>query len=96
MQRLNDVFKEFAKTNDVFKRLYVNVIAKDEFLKIIGKPFNEYCRVKNFYNGTVIIECDDNIYVTELNFFKEKIREELNKKIGFYAVNKVVIKLKRY
>jgi hypothetical protein len=95
MQKLGDVFKDIAKKNNIFKRLYVNMVAKDGFFEIIGKPFNEYCEVKNFYNGTVFIECEDNIFVTELNFFKEKIKEELNKKIGFNAVNKVQIKLRR-
>ncbi|MBO8139343.1 MAG: DUF721 domain-containing protein [Thermosipho sp. (in: Bacteria)] len=95
MQKLSDVFKELAKKNSMFRRLYVNMVAKNEFLNIIGKPFNEYCKVSRFSNGTVFIECDDNIYVTELNFFKEKIREELNKRIGFNAVNKILIKLRR-
>ncbi|SHH45984.1 DUF721 domain-containing protein [Thermosipho atlanticus] len=95
MKKLGEVFKEVAIKNKLFRKLYVNTISKEEFSNMIGKPFNEYCEVTNFLNGTLFIECDDNIYVTELNFFKEKIREELNKKIGFKAINKVVIKHRR-
>jgi len=95
MKKLGDVFKEVSRNNKLFRKLYVSVISKEEFSKIIGKPFNEYCKVTQFFNGTLYIECDDNIYVTELNFFKEKIGEELNKKIGFRAINKVMIKLRK-
>ncbi|MBO8161497.1 MAG: DUF721 domain-containing protein [Thermosipho sp. (in: Bacteria)] len=95
MRKLGEVFKEVARNNNIIKRLLVSTISKEEFFKIIGKPFNEYCRVTGFSKGILRIECDDNIYVTELNFFKEKIVEELNKRIGFKAINKVVIKLKR-
>jgi predicted nucleic acid-binding Zn ribbon protein len=48
-----------------------------------------------FKDGVIYIECDDQLFVTELNFFREKIREKLNDRLGIYAIKKVVIRKKR-
>lgn len=95
MQKFGEVLRELAKKNLFIKNLYVSTLSREHFEDVIGKPFNEHCKVVMFKDGVIYIECDDQLFVTELNFFREKIREKLNDRLGIYAIKKVVIRKKR-
>ncbi|QTA38286.1 DUF721 domain-containing protein [Thermosipho ferrireducens] len=92
MQRFSEVLKELSKRNNFFRTVYIGTVAKSELSRIIGIPFSEHCFSTKFSKGVLYIHCDDQIYVTEMVFFREKIKEELNKKIGFKAIEKIVVR----
>lgn len=94
MKRLGEIFKDLSKKNPIFKKIYVSTLSKDYFSEVIGNPFNKNCKVVSYKNETIYIECEEQIYATELNFFREKIREELNNKLGINAIRKVVVRKK--
>ncbi|WP_075665726.1 DUF721 domain-containing protein [Thermosipho sp. 1063] len=94
MKKLAEVFKELSKKSPLFRKLYISSISRDNFKEVIGVPFNEHCKVTYFNRGNLYIECDE-MYAIELQFFREKIRENMNKKLGEDYVKKVIIKKRR-
>ncbi|ABR30536.1 hypothetical protein SU69_03470 [Thermosipho melanesiensis] len=94
MKKLAEVFKELSKKNPLFRKLYISTVSSEYFKEVIGEPFKNHCDVVGFSKGNIYVECES-IYATELQFFKEKIRDRINEKLGEDMVKRVIIKGKR-
>ncbi len=94
MNTLENIFKLLSKDNLFFKKVYI--LSHTDLLKeIVGELFAKHCTFSDYNEGTLEIECDDNLWANELRYHSKKILKRLNDKLGNNTVKKLKINIKR-
>ena len=61
--------------------------------EVVGQTIAEHARPSNIRNKKLRVHVSEPIWLQELEFLAETIKEKLNKKLGRNAVEKVVFRL---
>ncbi|KAF2958720.1 hypothetical protein AS159_03325 [Thermotoga sp. Ku-13t] len=91
MKRLKDVFESLTRSDPFFRQLKLRLVLSD-LSSVLGESLARHCRFVEFSNGTVLFECDNDVWLTEARFMSRKIVEKLNEKLGEKMVDDVVFR----
>lgn len=91
MKRLKDVLESLTRSDPFFKQLKLRLVLSD-LSSVLGESLARHCRFVEFSNGTVLFECDNDVWLTEARFMTRKIVEKLNEKLGEKMVDDVVFR----
>ncbi|MEJ5258497.1 MAG: DUF721 domain-containing protein [Fervidobacterium sp.] len=83
MLTLRKIFSELALKDAFFKKIYILSQLEEMSEKILGANISKHCRFSSFEDGTITIECDDNIWTNELKKMKRQIKKRLEEHIKF-------------
>jgi predicted nucleic acid-binding Zn ribbon protein len=62
----------------------------------VGKKIAEHARPSSIKKGVLMVKVSDSIWLQELEFMAETIKEKLNSRIQRQAVNKIRFKVGKY
>jgi len=90
MKELREILDELARRNKLFLQIKSRMVLR-EWEGIVGEHVARH--TTPFINGnTLVITCDDPIWLMEISFFKDEIKRKFNDLAGIEIVKKVVLK----
>lgn len=90
MKELKEIFDELAKKNNLFLHIKSRIVL-NEWEKIVGSHIAKHT-IPYIKGNTLIIICDDPMWLMEISFFKDKIKKKFNDLSGIEIVKKVILK----
>lgn len=90
MKSLKDVLSEFSDQKKM-RTPIVEARIVNFWGELMGKLVDKYTEKIYVSNGTLFVKVGPDALRNELLYAQEKIIEEMNKKVGFEAINKLVI-----
>lgn len=90
-QMIGDVIREFLRNSELNKKVQETQVI-NYWHEMMGKNISDATKSIYIINQTLYIQIYSSIIRNELFMLREKIRERLNKKVGFDLIKKIVIR----
>ncbi|MDQ1267327.1 MAG: hypothetical protein QG635_2481 [Bacteroidota bacterium] len=84
---LEDVIRTLGLEDDVLEERI-----KQAWTDIVGEKISEIAKVKKFEKGKLIITTESSTWRAELTLRRDKLREDINKKIGKLGVTDIIVR----
>lgn len=81
MLTLRNAIKELTKNNVFFQKIYILSSLEEHSEQVLGVHISNHAHFKDYKDGTLYIECDDYIWVTELKKMTRQIKKRIYEKL---------------
>ena len=93
MKRIGEIIKDLKIGMGGEKRDFLrNDDIESLWFRIIGEELKGHCYVSKVYHDTMIVKVDSSVYLSEINFRKDKLLAVMKKETGG-RIRKIIFKI---
>jgi len=91
MKKIGEIFDSLSRKNSTFEQLRLRVILSD-LKPFLGESLARHCKFLELRDGTLYFECDDQMWLTQANFMRRKLKDRINEVLRDQEIRDVVFR----
>ena len=91
MKRIGQILEEIISKNKRLEKLKVFQI-KAVWKETVGEKVASRAKVVDYKNGSLFVECNDPLWMAEIELRKDVLKKRFNERVGKEMVKKIVVR----